>query len=135
MNNHLLNASLIDGRYRLESPLGVGAFGAVYRATQLVLGEPMREVALKLFHHSTITAANVAQKRVVRHQRSICQMSCADLRKLQSARLLRRAIQRLDDGPVHGVAMNLDIFALVIFSQRLQLQQQIAPGLLRGFRL
>lgn len=51
--------NLIDGRYRLDVELGAGAFGAVYKAIQIVLGQPMRNVALKLFHGGQISPANV----------------------------------------------------------------------------
>jgi len=40
--------SLIDGKYRLDSILGAGATGAVYRATNVWAG---RECAVKVFHY------------------------------------------------------------------------------------
>jgi serine/threonine protein kinase len=40
--------SLIDGKYRLDSLLGAGATGAVYRATNVWAG---RECAVKVFHY------------------------------------------------------------------------------------
>ncbi len=40
--------SLIDGKYRLDSFLGAGATGAVYRATNVWAG---RECAVKVFHY------------------------------------------------------------------------------------
>ncbi|MCB9560652.1 MAG: serine/threonine protein kinase [Kofleriaceae bacterium] len=40
--------SLIDGRYRLESLVGAGGFGEVWRATHLVDGSDVRTVAIKL---------------------------------------------------------------------------------------
>lgn len=55
-------ASLIDGRYRLGPELGAGAFGCVYKATQVVLGRDMREIALKIFKADSIDASNVAEK-------------------------------------------------------------------------
>jgi len=39
---------LVDGRYRLESPIGAGGFGEVWRATHIVDGADVRTVALKL---------------------------------------------------------------------------------------
>lgn len=53
------SGELIDGRYRLGSELGAGHFGSVYRAQQVVLGQAMRPVALKLFHSGTITKSNI----------------------------------------------------------------------------
>lgn len=54
--------NIVDGRYQLDVELGRGGFGAVYRAKQLVLGVPMRDVALKLFHEGAITPQNVWEK-------------------------------------------------------------------------
>ena len=51
--------NLIDGRYRLDVELGAGAFGSVYKAIQVVLDRPMREVALKLFHGEAVRPDNV----------------------------------------------------------------------------
>ena len=39
---------LVDGRYRLEAPLGAGGFGEVWKATHVVDGAEVRTVALKL---------------------------------------------------------------------------------------
>ncbi len=41
------NGVVLDGRYRIEQKLAAGGFGAIYRATDLVMG---REVALKVLH-------------------------------------------------------------------------------------
>ena len=54
--------TLIDGRYRLGKKLGAGAFGAVYRAKQVVLGHELREVALKLFHADAVNEANLEKQ-------------------------------------------------------------------------
>jgi serine/threonine protein kinase len=59
MTGTSMDATLIDGRYRLEVELGAGAFGSVYKATQVVLDRPMREVALKLFRGESIRPDNV----------------------------------------------------------------------------
>lgn len=53
---------LIDGRYRLITELGSGAFGSVHRATQVVLGKNLREVALKLFRAEVINEHNVRKE-------------------------------------------------------------------------
>jgi serine/threonine protein kinase len=50
---------LVDGRYRLDVELGAGAFGQVFRATQVVFGKDMRPVALKLFKGDAISPENV----------------------------------------------------------------------------
>ncbi len=42
-----LIGSTIGGKYRLESKLGAGGMGAVYRATRLIIGD---EVAIKILH-------------------------------------------------------------------------------------
>ncbi len=53
---------LIDDRYQVGMELGSGAFGSVYKATQLVLGRPMRDIALKLFRADAIDADNIAEQ-------------------------------------------------------------------------
>lgn len=58
----LQEMALIDGRYRLIQELGAGAFGSVHRATQVVLGRNLREVALKLFKAEVINEDNVEKE-------------------------------------------------------------------------
>lgn len=58
----LREMELIDGRYRLIQELGAGAFGSVHRATQVVLGKNLREVALKLFRVEAINEDNIARE-------------------------------------------------------------------------
>lgn len=58
----LLPSEYIDGKFKLESELGAGAFGSVYRATQFVLDRPMRQVALKLFKSNIINEANIREQ-------------------------------------------------------------------------
>ena len=60
MSNRSDELGLIDGRYRLIRELGAGAFGSVHRATQVVLGKNLRDVALKLFRAEVINEDNVA---------------------------------------------------------------------------
>jgi serine/threonine-protein kinase len=45
----------VVGNYLLEEFLGEGAFGAVFRSTQLALGEPLRRVAVKLSHREGLS--------------------------------------------------------------------------------
>ena len=42
--------TLLDGRYRLELELGAGAFGTVYKATQVAAGIDLRPVAVKVLN-------------------------------------------------------------------------------------
>jgi len=51
----------VVGNYSLDRYLGEGAFGAVFLSTQLVLGRPLRRVALKLSHRTGLTGADAAQ--------------------------------------------------------------------------
>ena len=44
---HPESGTVIDGKYRLDKPIGIGGMGAVYFATQIDLG---RKVAIKLLH-------------------------------------------------------------------------------------
>ena len=50
--------AVLEGKYRLESPIGQGSFGAVYRATHLALE---RAVAIKVFHHGLKTGAETSR--------------------------------------------------------------------------
>jgi len=45
----------LDDRFRILEFLGAGSFGVVYRAEQVVFGQGLREVALKLFDSAAIT--------------------------------------------------------------------------------
>jgi serine/threonine-protein kinase len=51
--------STIDGKYRLDSFLGAGTTGAVYRATNVWAG---REVAVKVFHYEGENRDNALQR-------------------------------------------------------------------------
>src|SRR5262245_17072496 len=42
-----LTGQTIDSRYRIESLIGVGGMGSVYRATRILIGD---EVAIKILH-------------------------------------------------------------------------------------
>lgn len=57
-----LDSELVDGKYLLDMELGAGAFGAVYKATQLVLDRPLRQIALKLFKSDVISEENVREQ-------------------------------------------------------------------------
>ena len=61
----------IDGRYRIESLLGRGGMGAVYKATQTNMG---RAVAIKLLLKEFANHTDVA-KRFLREARTISQLS------------------------------------------------------------
>jgi serine/threonine protein kinase len=52
--------TVLDGRFLIRERLGSGAFGDVYLARQLVLGKPMRDVALKIFRHGSVTGDDAA---------------------------------------------------------------------------
>jgi serine/threonine-protein kinase len=52
---------VIADRYRLEWICGKGGFGVVYRAKQLVLGQPVRTVAVKLLKTSAESWAEVRE--------------------------------------------------------------------------
>ncbi len=49
----------IDGRYRIDSLIGRGGMGAVYRATRLLIGD---EVAIKILHTGTALHPNSAER-------------------------------------------------------------------------
>ncbi|NVB82215.1 MAG: protein kinase [Kofleriaceae bacterium] len=53
------NGAVLDGRYRIEQKLAEGGFGAIYRATDLVMG---REVALKVLHSEIADDASVVER-------------------------------------------------------------------------
>ncbi|RFS86984.1 hypothetical protein D0T12_01630 [Actinomadura spongiicola] len=50
-----LEGRVVDGRYRLREWLGEGAFGAVFRSEQQVMGVPIRRVAVKLSRRQGMT--------------------------------------------------------------------------------
>jgi len=57
--NLLPPGTVLDERFEIKEFLGAGSFGAVYRASQLVFGVQMRNVALKLFKADKVTARNM----------------------------------------------------------------------------
>ncbi len=62
--------TVLEGKYRLESLIGKGNFGAVYRATQLALERP---VAVKLLD-ADVEAGSDAMERFVREGVSACRI-------------------------------------------------------------
>ena len=56
---HLPTGTIIDGKYELEHPIGVGGMGAVYFAIQKDLG---RRVAIKLLHPHFRSNADVIER-------------------------------------------------------------------------
>src|SRR5262245_44737720 len=53
--------AILDERFEVQERLGAGAFGAVYRARQMVFGLPFRDVALKLFEAEHVSRANARE--------------------------------------------------------------------------
>ncbi|MCA1558623.1 MAG: protein kinase, partial [Acidobacteria bacterium] len=54
-----LIGSTIDGRYRIESMIGTGGMGTVYRGTRLLIGD---EVAIKILHPEQTAVAGAAER-------------------------------------------------------------------------
>jgi serine/threonine-protein kinase len=54
-----LTGSILDRRYRIDEKLAAGGFGAIYRATDLVMG---REVALKVLHRELVGDPSVVER-------------------------------------------------------------------------
>jgi len=69
---------VIGGRYRVESQLGEGGYGAVYVATQLNLG---RKVALKLLHQEVLVRER-ARERFEREAKVTQQLSHPNIVRL-----------------------------------------------------
>ena len=57
----LAPGTVLDDRFEIREVLGAGAFGVVYRATQMVFGHPLREVAIKLFRVDAVDPARVRE--------------------------------------------------------------------------
>jgi serine/threonine-protein kinase len=57
----LPEGTVLDDRFEIEERLGAGAFGAVYRARQLIFGHPWREVALKIFASDKVNVENARE--------------------------------------------------------------------------
>jgi len=51
--------ALVDGRYRIEQPLGAGGMGIVYRAQAIAIGKP---VAVKFLHDSMAQLPDFARR-------------------------------------------------------------------------
>jgi serine/threonine protein kinase len=58
-SRHDLLGRSIDGRYRLDSILGLGGMGTVYRGTRLLIGD---EVAIKVLHPDQVTVPQAAER-------------------------------------------------------------------------
>jgi eukaryotic-like serine/threonine-protein kinase len=69
--SEILPGTVLDGRYRLESRIGSGGFGVVFRATHLALGRP---VALKVFQPSVANATVNGLERFRREGMSACRV-------------------------------------------------------------
>src|SRR3954468_22617727 len=70
-----LQGRLIGGKFRIESLLGAGGMGNVYRAEQLSLAKP---VAVKILHHDLMTDETVV-KRFEREARSASRLDHPNL--------------------------------------------------------
>ena len=70
-----LQGRLIGGKFRIESLLGAGGMGNVYRAEQLSLG---KQVAVKILHHDLMTDETVV-KRFEREARSASRLDHPNL--------------------------------------------------------
>lgn len=57
--DHLERGTILDDRFEIVEFLGAGSFGEVYRAKQLVFGQALRDVAIKLFKADKVTSDNV----------------------------------------------------------------------------
>ncbi|MCS7079583.1 MAG: serine/threonine protein kinase [Chloracidobacterium sp.] len=62
----------LDGKYRLDAKIGVGGFGAVYRATHLNLNRP---VAVKVLHHNVHNTTPENLERFRQEGVSACSVS------------------------------------------------------------
>jgi tRNA A-37 threonylcarbamoyl transferase component Bud32 len=70
-----LKGRLIGGKFRIDSLLGAGGMGNVYRAEQLSLG---KQVAVKILHHDLMTDETVV-KRFEREARSASRLDHPNL--------------------------------------------------------
>lgn len=68
----VLQGSIIEDKYRLDSKIGSGGFGAVYRSTHLVLN---REVAVKIFRPTAANATHEALERFRLEGISACRVN------------------------------------------------------------
>ena len=69
----LLVGKIVDNRYKLKEVLGVGSFGAVYRAEERVADSLLRQVALKLIppHEDVSKEKQFKELELVGHLRNI----------------------------------------------------------------
>ncbi|HEY5883567.1 MAG TPA: SUMF1/EgtB/PvdO family nonheme iron enzyme [Pyrinomonadaceae bacterium] len=54
-----LTGRVIDGRYRIDSLIGIGGMGSVYRATRVVIGD---EVAVKILHTERVADPHTPER-------------------------------------------------------------------------
>jgi serine/threonine protein kinase len=56
----IFEGKTLQGRYHLKRLLAAGAFGAVFHAEHFILGETVREVAVKITTHTNLTSENLS---------------------------------------------------------------------------
>lgn len=54
-----LKGRVIDGRYRIDSLIGIGGMGSVYRATRVLIGD---DVAIKILHTERVADPQAAER-------------------------------------------------------------------------
>lgn len=68
----VLPGTVLDGKYRLESKIGAGGFGTVFRATHLALQKP---IAVKVFRPTAGNATTESLNRFFREGISSCRVN------------------------------------------------------------
>lgn len=103
-----LAGEVVDGRYRIESPLGQGAAGFVFRAVDLQTREP---VAIKLLDRERVSNA-AEEEAFVAHVRKVASVASAHVVKVTAAGFSHELVPQVRPsepllGPVPYVVMEL----------------------------